>query len=244
MAIMCFATARPQHISHHRRSRTVDSYFHVDAAELVGTNDENAAPLALNKSFREPSKAPSSGENFLLLAQPGHLRQRVKSEDFHVIGHRRSQSNKISSSTLASLSTNAVSNTAAKAKVARKAKKGVKFGQVHTRGFNLVASDHPSVTSGLGIELGWGHCALPSLSVDEHERERRNACGEVRRIGDELLLTQKQRNRKLVRFGVSERQIFLEERKKEISARADFFRPVESFDMWCGVDMVLDSICK
>ena len=232
MAIMCFAKARPQHISQHRRSRTVDSYFHVGAAELVGTNDENAVPLALNKNFRGPSKASSSGERPLLLARPSHLRQRGKSEDFHVIGNRRSKSYKISSSTLASMSTNAVGNTVAKPKAARKAKKGVKFGQVHTRGFALVASDHPSVTSGLGIELGWGHCALPSLSVDEHERKRRNECGEVRRTGDELLLTQKQRNRKLVRFGdYSEKQIFLEERKKEISARAAFFRPVESFDI-------------
>jgi len=242
---MAIAAARPQHISQHRRSRTVDSYFHVDAVELEGTDDENVAPLALNKSFREPSKASSSGERPLLVARSGHLRQRGKSEDFHVIGHRRSQSNKISSSNLAPLSTNVVSKTAERPKATRKAKKGVKFGQVHTRGFALVVSDHPSVTSGLGIELGWGHCALPSLSVDEHERQRQNECGEVRRIGDELLLTQKQRNRKLVRFGdFTERQIFLEERKKEISARADFFRPVDSCDMWCGVDMVLDSICK
>lgn len=231
MAIMCFATARPQHISQHRRSRTVDSYFHVDAAVLVGTNDENAAPLALNKSFRGPSKASSSGERPLLLARPSHLRQRGKSEDFHVIGNRRSKSYKISSSTLAAMTTNAVSNTVARPKAARKAKKGVKFGQVHTRGFTVVVSDHPSVTSGLGIELGWDHCPLPSISVDEHERKGRNDCGGVRRTGDELLLTKKQRNRKLVRFGFSERQIFLEERKREISARAAFFRPVESFDM-------------
>ena len=221
---MCFATARPQHISQHRRSRTVDSYFHVDAAVLVGTNDENAAPLTHNKSLHEPSKASSSGERPLLLARPSHLRQRGKSEDFHVIGNRRSKSYKISSSTLASMSTNAVRNTVAKCKAARKAKKGVQFGQVHTRGFALVVSEHPSVTSGLGIELGWGHCALPSLSVDAHERKRRNDCGGMRRTGDELLLTKKQRNRKLVRFGdYSDFQIFLEERKREIAARAAFF---------------------
>mmetsp|Transcript_17769 Transcript_17769/g.29534 ORF Transcript_17769/g.29534 Transcript_17769/m.29534 type:complete len:229 (-) Transcript_17769:796-1482(-) len=228
MAIMCCATAPLPSISHHRRSRTVDSYFHVDAVELAA-DGENAAPLALNKSSLELSKAPSTGGR-PLLARPGHLRHRVKSADFHATvlggGHRRSTSYKISCSTLASLSSNTSSKISAKPKAVRKFKKGVKFGLVHTRGFNLVVSEHPSVTSGLGIELGWDHCAMSSLSVDEHK------CGETNRSSDELLLSRKMRNRKLVQFGdYSERQIFLEERKREISARADFFRPVESFDM-------------
>jgi len=225
MAIACSATA-PLPLSHHRRSRTVDSYFHVDfGLEVDDKNDEhpalNIAPFVLTSTKKMSAH----------VARPGHAR-RSKSVDGHTNGkgHRRSKSYKISGSTLASFSSG---KTSSKPKAVRKAKKGVKFGQVHTRGFNLVVSEHPSVTSGLGIELGWEHCTLSSLNIDEYEQRSRNAPGEARRFSEELLLSRKKRNRKLLKYGnYSEREIFMEERKREISARTDFFGPpVKSFDM-------------
>ena len=239
MAIMCCATARPVPLSHHRRSRTVDSYFQHTSIGNLGSvegreNDEHHAVSTI--SFEVTKISPVVPRTFV--ARPTHLRdtRRSKSVDFHANvlggGHRRSKSYKISSSTLASLHSGSSSKSSAKSKAARKAKKGVKFGQVHARGFALVVSDHPSVTSGLGIEFGWEYCTLSSRNLDECEQGSHNASNKTKRCNDELLLSRKMRNRKLLKYGnYSEREIFLEERKREMSARADFFRPVESFDM-------------
>ena len=84
----------------------------------------------------------------------------------------------------------------------------------------------------LGIEFGWEHCTLSSRNLDEYEQISTDGSVETKRSNDELLLSRKMRNRKLVKYGnYSEREIFLEERKREMSDRANFFRPVESFDM-------------
>lgn len=233
---MCCATSRPVPLSHHRRSRTVDSYFHVDLGFTEGR--ENNDQSAVSTSSLEEITKLSPVVPRTLVARPVHLRdtRRSKSVDFHANvlsgGHRRSKSYKISGSTLASLYSGVSCKSPIKPKAARKAKKGVKFGQVHARGFELVVSEHPSVTSGLGIEFGWEYCTLSSRDLDECEQRSENESGETKRSNDELLLSRKMRNRKLAKYGnYSEREIFLEERKREMSARADFFRPVESFDM-------------
>ena len=220
---------------HHRRSRTVDSYFHVDLGSAEG-GENNEQPAVSTISLEMSKLSPVVPRT--LVARPAHLRdtRRSKSVDFHANvlagGHRRSKSYKISSSTLASLYSGTSSKSSSKPKAARKAKKGVKFGQVHSRGFNLIVSENPNVTSGLGIEFGWEHCTLSSRNLDEYEQRLENESGETKRSNDELLLSRKMRNRKLVKYGnYSEREIFLEERKREMSDRADFFRPVESFDM-------------
>ena len=234
MAVMCCAAPPP--LSHHRRSRTVDSYFHVDLGSAEGgNNDEQPAVSTISLEMNKLSPALSH----TLVARPAHLRdtRRSKSVDFHANilagGHRRSKSYKIGSSTLASLYSATSVKSSPKPKAARKAKKGVKFGKVHARGFNLIISDnHPSVTSGLGIEFGWEYCTLSSRNLDECDQILEHESDETKRSNDELLLCRKMRSRKLVKYcNYSEHEIFLEERKREMSARADFFRPVESFDM-------------
>ena len=233
MAIMCCAAPLP--LSQHRRSRTVDSYFHADLGSAKGGNsDEQPAVTTISLEINKVSPVVSPTP----VARPAHLRdtRRSKSVDFHANvlgGHRRSKSYKISSSTLASLYSATSVKSSSKSKAARKAKKGVKFGQVHARGFNLIISDnHPSVTSGLGIEFGWEYCTLSSRNLVECEQISEHESDETKRSNDELLLSRKMRRQKLVKYGnYSEREIFLEERKREMSARADFFRPVESFDM-------------
>ena len=237
MAVMCCATARPLPLSHHRRSRTVDSYFHQHFDFGSDAGGDNNGPLATTTISLGLSKVPPMRPR-AAIARPAHIcdTRRSTSVDFHANvlsgGHRRSKSYRISSSTLASLSSGASTKASSKPKAARKAKKGVKFGQVHARGFNLIVSEHPSVTSGLGIEFGWDFCTLSSRTVDECEQNLGNETGETKRCNDELLLTRKMRNRKLAKYGdYSEREIFLEERKREMAERADFFRPVESFDM-------------
>ena len=235
MAIMCCAAPLP--LSHHRRSRTVDSYFHVDLESAENGKNEHEQPAVSTISLDLKELSPVAPRSHV--ARPAHLRdtRRSKSVDFHANvlagGHRRSKSYKISSSTLASLySGTSYKNPSTKPKAARKAKKGVKFGQVHSRGFNLIVSENPNVTSGLGIEFGWEHCTLSSRNLDEYEQILMDGSVETKRSNDELLLSRKMRNRKLVKYGnYSEREIFLEERKREMSDRADFFHPVESFDM-------------
>ena len=233
MAIMCCAAPLP--LSHHRRSRTVDSYFHVDLGSAE-REENNEQPAVSAISLEQEQMSPMISRT--LVARPAHLRDthRSKSVDFHANvlagGHRRSKSYKISSSTLASLYSGTSCKNSSKPKAARKAKKVVKFGQVHSRGFNLIVSENPNVTSGLGIEFGWEHCTLSSRNLDEYEQILMDGSVETKRSNDELLLSRKMRNRKLVKYGnYSEREIFLEERKREMSDRADFFHPVESFDM-------------
>ena len=137
MAIMCCAAPLP--LSHHRRSRTVDSYFHVDLGSAEG-GENNEQPAVSTISLEMSKLSPVVPRT--LVARPAHLRdtRRSKSVDFHANfladGHRRSKSYKISSSTLASLYSGTSSKSSSKPKAARKAKKGVKFGQVHSRGFN------------------------------------------------------------------------------------------------------------
>ena len=120
MAIACSATA-PLPLSHHRRSRTVDSYFHVDfGLEVDDKNDEHPALNMVPFELTNRKKVPTAIHHTLVV-RPSHAR-RSKSVDGHTNGkgHRRSKSYKISGSTLASFSSG---KTSSKPKAVRKAKK-------------------------------------------------------------------------------------------------------------------------
>lgn len=109
-------------------------------------------------------------------------------------------------------------------------KKSVKFSTVDTRGFNLIVCDHPSVTSGLGISLGWEHRPISSITIDEYEQSKKKSGG-TKKSSDELLLPRRKRNRMLVRYGnYTERDVFLAEREKEMSDRANFFDGYKAFE--------------
>lgn len=209
---MCCATSVQisRSVRAHRTSLSVDSFF-LTSLDSVQSK-ENVSPLEDNSDAS--AKEFSSGSTFtpLLAARPGPLRQRAQTERATL---RRSKSVRLATKT------NAISK--GKPPLApRKIKKSVKFSTVDTRGYNIIVCDHPNVTSGLGISLGWDHCPFPSITIDEYEQSKLKA-GPVK-SSDELLLPRKKRNRMLVIYGnYTERDVFLAERKKEMADRKVFF---------------------
>mmetsp|Transcript_13067 Transcript_13067/g.28331 ORF Transcript_13067/g.28331 Transcript_13067/m.28331 type:complete len:223 (-) Transcript_13067:175-843(-) len=205
----------------HRSSLSVDSFFFAS----LGSNQskENLSPLEDNPSFSAKRLSATCNSTPLLAARPGPLRHRAQTEN---VGVRRSKSFKVTTK-------NNVSSRGKPPlvpKSARKLKKSVKFSTVDTRGYNLIVCDHPSVTSGLGISLGWDHRPISSVAIDEYEASKiKKGTG---KSSDELLLPRRKRNSMLVKCGnYTERDVFVAERKKEMADRESFFKGHWSNDM-------------
>jgi hypothetical protein len=50
--------------------------------------------------------------------------------------------------------------------------KSVRFGDCHIRSYNRILGDHPCVSAGCPVQLGWKIVAAESVSVDEFEEMR------------------------------------------------------------------------
>jgi hypothetical protein len=79
-----------------------------------------------------------------------------------------------------------------------KNKKRVTFDNVHIRHYQRIASDHPCVTSGVGIGIGWKFAPEFTVSLLIFEVLR----GPLRRQSQDLLLSRRDRRNILIQFKV------------------------------------------
>eukprot|EP00957_Ditylum_brightwellii_P144576 11012971-Ditylum_brightwellii.AAC.1 len=71
-----------------------------------------------------------------------------------------------------SISTAALSAACDDKECCIKGRRSVSFGVIKVRGYERALGDHPCVTSGAPVTLGWRYRQYRDLSVDEYERAR------------------------------------------------------------------------